>query len=764
MKRALDPPCKITEGLKHASNMVSQLRTSLLSPTNYYKLYVVIATELKFLEMHLLEEKAKGEKISRLYELVQYAGNILPRLYLLITVGSAYIKSKEAPAKEILHDLVEMTRGVQQPLRGLFLRYYLTEMTRDKLPDVGSLSEEDGGIEDSVDFVIQNFTEMNKMWVRMQPPKTMRAQRIKEREKDRMELRQVVEKNISILTQLDGVTPAVYANSVLTRLLEQVVSCQDRIAQEALMDSIVHAFPDEYHLRTLNVFIDTLGRLVGDVDVKAIVVSLFDRLTKFIRTNRANDLDLFSLIFDSVKQLIIGRPALKLAEILEMLVSLMELSLACNGCAHETMVDAILEFATSRLSTEYSDVVKCTDRAQVRQIHRLLMIPLETFQSIIQALHLPNYAPVMSFLNYANRKLIATDVAKTAIETGVAITDKEDVERVLNFIGPLVRDELDQPADEHLDPDDFEHDQNLLASVIHLFSHSSPAELFGLYLTARKIFIAGDPRQTRIRHTYVPLTFSILRLARRMRAEIFASDADPKDQTEMWIKRGRVLFRFVHESVTTLGSQMPDIALKLFLQAAQAASHAGFETIAYEFLTQAFMIYESEIYEAKNQSRTMQLLIGTLQTLRCFSPDNYDTLITKVALYSTKLLVRQDQCQSVLQCSHLFWVGDAETDYRDGKKVLECLQKALKTADLVTEPAANLSLFIEILNEYLYHFSHGNQTITVAFLNNLIELINTNIDSLKSSHELIDSYYRQTLQYIRSKQAKLEAWRAIKLA
>jgi len=42
--------------------------------------------------------------------------------YLLCTVGSVYIKSKEAPAKNVLKDLVEMYRGIQNPVRGLFLK------------------------------------------------------------------------------------------------------------------------------------------------------------------------------------------------------------------------------------------------------------------------------------------------------------------------------------------------------------------------------------------------------------------------------------------------------------------------------------------------------------------------------------------------------------------------------------------------------------------------------------------------------------------
>jgi vacuolar protein sorting-associated protein 35 len=39
-------------------------------------------------------------------------------------------------------------------------------MTRDKLPDEGSKYE--GDVTDSIDFILANFIEMNKLWVRMQ--------------------------------------------------------------------------------------------------------------------------------------------------------------------------------------------------------------------------------------------------------------------------------------------------------------------------------------------------------------------------------------------------------------------------------------------------------------------------------------------------------------------------------------------------------------------------------------------------------------------
>ena len=114
---------------------LDELRTSLLSPKSYYELYMAICDELRHLELYLLDEFQKGRKVADLYELVQYAGNIVPRMYLLITVGLVYIKTHEYSRRDIIRDLVEMCRGVQHPLRGLFLRNYLLQCTRNVLPD-----------------------------------------------------------------------------------------------------------------------------------------------------------------------------------------------------------------------------------------------------------------------------------------------------------------------------------------------------------------------------------------------------------------------------------------------------------------------------------------------------------------------------------------------------------------------------------------------------------------------------------------------------
>ncbi len=56
---------------------------------------------LRYLSNYLSEAHTQGKHhLADLYELVQYAGNIVPRLYLMITVGSVYMSIPEAPVKE----------------------------------------------------------------------------------------------------------------------------------------------------------------------------------------------------------------------------------------------------------------------------------------------------------------------------------------------------------------------------------------------------------------------------------------------------------------------------------------------------------------------------------------------------------------------------------------------------------------------------------------------------------------------------------------
>jgi vacuolar protein sorting-associated protein 35 len=66
----------------------------------------------------------------------------------------------------------------------------------------------DGTVRDSIDFILLNFSEMNKLWVRMQHQGHTRDK--DKREKERQELRILVGTNLVRLSQLEGVDAALY--------------------------------------------------------------------------------------------------------------------------------------------------------------------------------------------------------------------------------------------------------------------------------------------------------------------------------------------------------------------------------------------------------------------------------------------------------------------------------------------------------------------------------------------------------------------------
>ncbi|EMD41515.1 hypothetical protein CERSUDRAFT_110069 [Gelatoporia subvermispora B] len=286
MKRHLELD-QLMDALKSASLMLAELRTSSLSPKQYYELYMAVFDALRHLSNYLYDAHTQGRHhLADLYELVQYAGNIVPRLYLMITVGSVYMSIPDAPVKEIMKDMMEMSRGVLHPIRGLFLRHYLSGQTKNHLP-VGNDNGPGGNLQDSINFVLTNFIEMNKLWVRLQHQGHSRDR--EKREMERKELRILVGTNLVRLSQLDGVDLDLYQTIILPSILQQVVSCKDVIAQEYLMEVVIQVFTDEFHLHSLGPFLSATAQLHPKVNIKQIVIALIDRLAAYAAREAENE-------------------------------------------------------------------------------------------------------------------------------------------------------------------------------------------------------------------------------------------------------------------------------------------------------------------------------------------------------------------------------------------------------------------------------------------------------------------------------------------
>jgi vacuolar protein sorting-associated protein 35 len=749
MHRAVDAS-NLRDALKYSAQMLSELRTSKLSPQKYYELYMRTFDELRQLESFFKEETKRGRTNADLYELVQHSGNILPRLYLLITVGSVYIKSQEAPAKDILKDLVEMSRGVQQPIRGLFLRSYLSQISRDKLPDVGSPYEGEGGnVVDAVEFVLQNFTEMNKLWVRMQHQGPAREK--EKREKERSELRDLVGKNLHVLSQLDGVDLEMYKDVVLPRVLEQIVNCKDEIAQYYLMDCIIQVFPDDFHLQTLETLLSACPQLQPTVDIKTVMSQLMERLSKYAATSpevlpEFLQVEAFTKFSHAVVEVIEAQPDMPLVGAVSLYVALLTFVLRVHVDRLD-YVDQVLGGCVKKLEGKG----KVKDAKATKQLVALLNAPLEKYKDVVTILKLSNYGKVMEHLDYDTNRVMAVVLIQSILANNTLITAPEKVDGLFDLLKELIQDSEGAPSIDELDEEDFKEEQNLVARLVHMLVNDDNEQMFQILTAARKQFGQGGPK--RLPFTLPPLIFASLKLVRSLQNE------NPPEEGAVSLKK---VFQFLHQTVEALSVvPAPELALRLYLQCAEAAGVSNLEPVAYEFFTQAFMIYEEEIADSKAQVTALQLIIGTLQRTRVFGVENRDTLTHKATGYSAKLLKKPDQCRAVYACSHLFWVEEG-SGVKDGERVLLCLKRALRIANAAQQMSSAtrgsngpMTLFVEILNKYLYYFEKGNTQVTSTIIQGLLELIVTEIQSENTTQDMqVDAFLANTLRYIQFQKQK----------
>jgi vacuolar protein sorting-associated protein 35 len=773
------------DALKHCSGMLAELRTSVLSPKHYYELYMAIFDNLRFMTTYLADAHTSNRHhLADLYELVQYAGNIIPRLYLMITVGSVYMAMPDAPVREIMKDMLEMCRGVQHPTRGLFLRHYLSGMTKDHLP-VSEEESSSGCLKDSIQFTLINFTEMNKLWVRLQHQGHSRDR--ERRELERKELRTLVGSNLVRLATLEGIDLSTYSTLILPDVLEQIINCKDVLAQEYLMEAVIQVFQDDFHLRTLSPFLSAVAQLNPRVSPKSIYISLIDRLAAYasreadsqnenqeesedkaaVSRGIPDDVKLFEVFWAQVVELVKARPDIPLHDITALQVSLINLSLNCYPSNLE-YVDQVLDYALNLDPAAHTgDNVATEDN-----LLQLLLAPIRIYPNALTVLSLVHYKSLFDSQPYSTRRSVGLALVSALLKQNQYISEPSECEGVFHLVSVLAKDQPDGgPHHSNTfgrtssklagrgqslrgvngdNDEDFVNEQHQLAKLIHLVYTDDKDQMFRLLNIVRRELSEGG---IRVQYTFPSIVSSCLKLARSYLPK-------PESEDDTWYNRSSELFRFVHQTISILYSKAEchDLAFKLYLNAGLACDELGIQTLGYEFFVQALTIYEECISESNVQLQAIHLLIGTLHSTRDFDTDNYDALTTKCVMHSGKLLKKHDQCRALYHSAHLFWpvesvpqVYQPESDqpaipaqtnivtqrpvehHRDAKRAMDTLNRALKVAHSVIDPVKSIELLVEILNRYFYFFENQCPSIEPSHINGLIDLIKNNYASLSES-------------------------------
>jgi len=249
----------------------------------------------------------------------------------------------------------------------------------------------------------------------------------------------------------------------------------------------------------------------------------------------------------------------------------------------------------------------------------------------------------------------------------------------------------------------------------------------------------------------------------------------------------RRVFIFIQQTIATLAVSNAELGLKLYLEAARTAGNFfdirkdaevldDYGPIAYELISQAFSLYELAISDSNTQQQCIVAMSGTLLACRALSRDDYERLITKTTQYAAKLIRKPDQCQLVASCAHLFYpVGQGDNiKYSNPQRALECLQRSLKLADACTSMnPANVSLFVDLLDHYVYFFEKKNPLITNTYITGLVSLIKEHFNNLSMAVGTdsvaiagAKTQYLEIVQYIKRKreeQATAELFASINL-
>ena len=221
----------------------------------------------------------------------------------------------------------------------------------------------------------------------------------------------------------------------------------------------------------------------------------------------------------------------------------------------------------------------------------------------------------------------------------------------------------------------------------------------------------------------------------------------------------------IQETIELIAKNDPEKGLKLYVEASEFADRnvstkvvdgTDMAAISYELLRLAMTLYEDRITDVKSQCRCITSFSGSILALKSVSKENYESLITRTAQFAAKITSKPEQCQLVALCAHLFYPADngGHNKYSNPQRALECLQRSLKLADACTtaNPAC-VTLFVDLLEHYLYFFEKKNPLITHAYITGLIALINEHLNSMNAigNDKEAKEHFVEVIRYIKKK-------------
>ena len=759
--------------LKQSKRMLNELRTDILKAENYFELYKSIFNETKKIEDFMKLEVSRGRRPEDIYESVQQCQFVVPRLYLTILAASVYIEKCPEKCSELLNDLLEQIKLVQNPLRGIFTRYFLLQVIKDKLPDKDNIyvQKKGGNLNESILFLIKNLEEINRFWVRISSDSSELEK--DKKEKERESLKPLISESINRLSSLEGLTMEIYENEVLPKLIEIIFMSNDALSQEYIMECIIRSFNVEYNIKCLEFILLTLSKLSEKVNIKLLFIIMLIKLSVFaedakkLKNNEEKNklleksLSVYPILlrnYDIIMNNEFKSDSKIILDILELNISFIKYTIKCAP-ENEILnsINHILNLVEKILATFTSNNFL---NAENDKICEFLSMPLESIYSIFD---MPDFSKLMNFLDYNNMKQLGLKIINNLINphSKEKINSVEKINKLFLFIRPLLKNI--QSAEEEKDPN-FEKEQNAVGKLILMVKSQNIEEKLEIYIQLKNTLYDGGKNRRII--TFPCLGNTLIYFCQQLTLLYENKNKDNNDNNlydisklendEQFYEFLSKIYEVLTDIIKVLEEDFPKMAINISLLASNQINNIKIEREKFKEKCLSFINDSIRIYNTFDKEKKYDIFSNICQQLlkiTIISKENLETIIKDLFNEAKNMPKRGEQCNGMLIISQLYY-----KHFKDGKKVVDCLNSAKKIADFSLTNPHNLILYIFLLNKYIYYIDDDNENIVeikTEQIENLVEAIKNHIITIKTDQNIdacflpeIEKYFKNTVNLI----------------
>ena len=787
------------------ASLISLLKVNLLTPSNYYLLYIDTMELLQeTIEYYIRDNVSKGIKIKYIYESVQQCQYLIPRIYLMIISGSVYLGLYPIKYREIIYDLLNVVKCIQNPLRGFWIRYFLFKSLKNILPiKIGEyISNEEYFFlyrNISLSFLMTNLEEL--VLFAMRTKKEIYIDDKKIEEKQRINMIQSIEEVIEEISCMKGVDKNIFVNKILPKMFDiifKVENGNDYYLEQIIISAIIKYFNIElyYESQGISIIFLILRKIIDNKEIDKISMfnNLLNNYTKFIKNIRKNEnaslrneiissiTTTFPLFLEKYNELQTTYKNSEEKEFnkfidLDTIFLKFSLKILKNGKDEQktSIINIVLNSCSKRLNMfNYGFKHETT-----KKICSLIEIPLKNKFTVFE---FPIIETMIYYLDYNYRKHISIkliDSFQNKSDKRNKIDSVNKIQKIINLIIPLItesnRNNEEEDAGEYFE----EEDKNKnLSKLVYILNTNKP-EIMLQMLNEIKTFLNSGSIET-TSFTIPTIIYFIINYIKQLDLfnneyflktkkennenkrnpfdfEFSIEDGDDINNFEMnyinlikdYINLLKECFLIIENKNQIQTFQIHLIVccqikkMNYFKQLDENLFNEFFE----DFFQKTINIYKN-VKEPEIKYSMIQYLNGYLKSSTSFlNEEKIKMIIDLTEKDFSNFNDSEIQFKIAINISDIYFFI-----LKDNTKIGKYINKAFQILNKNSDKNENLNLLIILINKILYYGEKETRPFYIEIINKAIKLLQKSklVKSKETKEELKEIYihYKNTIEYI----------------